>query len=539
MNAAAVQIYDPRMDEERRGVPVAAPRVMPKGYRENRQLMLADFMQKNAILGYVGEFAPHELFYQDYFHAFQFNQDEHLVVVKSNADKSKGEKGTMSYPSIRAMCEDVRNRTDSYVCPVSMFAPIAKKRFGSKIYAFVVDLDGVDASDLQLLIEKNFHDLKPTYIVNSGGGLHLVYVLAAPIRYFDYRKRALDKIYKCIRDAHIDTDMSYKVDKRCGLIHSFRIVGSLTKIGTIAAAFKVGDWWDIETLADEAGITIPDEPPKRERRTHEKKDVTPLPSAKSSGWYQSTYNYIIEHVKQGYRHSSMFALMIVAMKTRTRRDRLQKDLEVIRDHFNASARRDKIEEDYPAYLADYGKITIAQRVSKSTLEELLGMEHYLGHGYQPCKRNGRKQADHLATLAAKKSKKELVEAYLANHPAASIKEIMDATGASRMTVVKHRREIAVAQKTSQEAVQALSGDRREESIAQPTEASQERSQTQEKPRHASPVYRFTHEDLVHLQAQILSTPSPGWRDILLQRLPDEHQRTRIRQMWDNHPYSKT
>ena len=527
MNAVAItQINETRLDKERLGAPVCKPSVMPASYKANRQLMLADFAQKSMTLGYIGEFTPHEIFYQDYFRDFQFNGAEHIVVVKANADKRKGEKRTMSYPSIRAMCEDVRDRTDSYVCPVSMFAPVARKALGSKIYAFVVDLDGVTAADLQLLIEKDFHGLKPTYIVNSGGGLHLVYVLNEPVRYFNYRKRALDETYKRIRDAHIDHDMSYKVDKQCGLIHSFRIAGSLTKIGTIAAAFKTGERWDIESLATEAGIDIPDEPPKRQYKTYEKKGVTPLPT-KCSGWYNSTVRYIKEHVKQGYRHSSMFALMIIALKTRTRRDKLREDLITIRDHFNATGGRDKIEGDYPDYLMDYGKITIAQRVRRSTLEDLRGMEEYLGHGYLPCKRNGRKQADHLAMLATKKSKKGIVEAYLVQHPTASINEIANATGSDRKTVIKYRREIAASHEKLQEAVQVPLPTKHEESIAQPQEAPQkppQAAQTQEQSRSANLVNQFTHEELVHVQS--------------LRRPPDEKKKAGIRRMGDDFHHTR-
>ena len=552
MIALAKKIKKRNVIPERDGAPVACPRIMPKKYRENRELMLKDFKAKASILNRIGEYVPHDDFYASMFQGKTFKMtrvkdspdNEFLVVVKAGANKDEGEKHTNNYADTAAMTKDVAWRTDSYLFPMSFFAPLGRKKTVRDIYAYIVDLDEVHAGDLKKIIKKDVHGLRPTYGANSGGGVHLVYLLQRPTEYFKFRRIELDEIYKRLRDAQVDSNMHYKVDKACGLVHSFRVAGSLTKLGTIAAAYKVGELWTMDALADAVDVKIPDAPkqrPTKKEDTLEDGKVTSIPKFIPK-WYQATYDYIIKHVKTGHRHNSMFALAIIAMKCRVLRERLREDLEKICEHFNAVSKGDSIDKGYPEYLAKYVKVTIAQSVRKETLENYLGMEDYLGHGYQ--KRNHRSRAEHLKAVHEKRRNetKKRIEQYLEMVPTASIKEIAEALCLDRHTVAKHKKEIQGLEPNGIERTSAEPPTKKKRE-----EKSNQHKETVPKPRASTPPEqveqlslrcfqnggyqsKMSSAGIMRLEAQILSVSSSKRKDELISMLP-EGRRCACRQLW--------
>lgn len=131
------------------------------------------------------------------------------------------------------------------------------------IHAFVVDLDYVDVQQMKDL----FHQCTigylptPTYIVNSGTGLHLYYVLEQPLICWPNQQAA----YAALKHALIDLCWNMytsqgKQKQFSGLVQPYRIVGSRSKLDVDVTtqkvvgddypvmAWKYGDKWTVEKL---------------------------------------------------------------------------------------------------------------------------------------------------------------------------------------------------------------------------------------------------------------------------------------------------
>lgn len=85
------------------------------------------------------------------------------------------------------------NRTKVAVFPASYFHWPAQKNL-ENFYAIVIDLDGVSAADLYCLLKLEMKRLLPTYIVNSGGGVHLVYIFEEPIVAYKFRHQTIKQL---------------------------------------------------------------------------------------------------------------------------------------------------------------------------------------------------------------------------------------------------------------------------------------------------------------------------------------------------------
>ena len=61
-----------------------------------------------------------------------------------------------------------------------------------------IDLDHVAAKQLRRLCDADFFGHRPTYLVNSGNGVHLVYVLQEPVQTYDWARRLLKRIHRAL-----------------------------------------------------------------------------------------------------------------------------------------------------------------------------------------------------------------------------------------------------------------------------------------------------------------------------------------------------
>lgn len=159
-----------------------------------------------------------------------------------------------------------------------------------EVFAFIIDLDNVSSDGVKGVVERiETFELKPNYIVNSGNGIHLYYVLknsydikaATAIRLFaedgapkcegnHYRTHMITRDNRYI-DALKDNKTIYwnlsekfkgingaEIDSNIHLAQPFRLIESKSKIGTITEAFKVSDEkYDYDEIAESLGITIP------------------------------------------------------------------------------------------------------------------------------------------------------------------------------------------------------------------------------------------------------------------------------------------
>ena len=290
----------------------------------------------------------------------------------------------------------------------------------------------------------------PTYIVNSGTGLHLYFVLTEPIPNYKATTENLDKLYRAL--AIQQTTKRVYLHKQVQWFgQDFRMAGGLNKYEWKNTVFRVGQKWDIDELGKAVGLKDVHFVRYGEKRTKK-------PSAKKNrhtreGWrsnrafYDCALRNCRDKTKEGNRYTSMCALSVIAWKCSVPQEELEKDLlSLLPDYNKGATRQIKEKEIYSAMKMYNPKAMLTQRES---------LENWQGWEYKPIRRNGRKRADHIKYMnTMKRFKKELgepvnegrpnkehiVREYQALHPNATKSDCIADTGLAYNTVRKYWRK---------------------------------------------------------------------------------------------------
>jgi hypothetical protein len=395
--------------------------------------MRAEFIKKNNILSRKYSLVSPLDYYISVFGA---DIDEEHILLLIN-DKTKYHKSS----DIDDILMLSQQRSDAFIFPCAFFKGFVNKATLRKIYAITIDLDSVSPKDLSRLILSNYAGgLVPTYVVNSGQGVHIVYNLSVPIECYNSLKPQIHQITlalksrlgKRLQDGHADYNTS--------IMQSYRVVGSLTKLGQITTAYKVGKSWGVEELAQilriDWQVQKADLPsPQKTKLPKQKKKVGYLPNGMKYLW-----EYCLKRMKdvpEGNRYTALYALSIVAYKCRIPLEELKKSLESCMNYYNERdntiVRRSELNKAIKGYS------------QKHVLVSSQKLEEYFGWTFErKTKRNGRTRENHLiiahATSAAvrKVDKTAKIKAYLTENPDASVRQISKALHMSFSTVVKYR-----------------------------------------------------------------------------------------------------
>lgn len=408
------------------------------------------YHEKNQILEQFGEQVDKWTFYED---VFGDTGQTVPVIVSANEH--------MQAMSIDSAMDFSAPRDDVYISGCTYFHDWYSKKTAHDIYAFVIDLDSVWSGGLLNGLRCDWqlngvptHYAKPTYIVNSGTGLHLYFVLKEPIPCFGTQLQEIEKLYREIAIQQSSKAWIGQKPQIQWFGQSFRMVGSLTKDGFETTAFRYGEKWDIQELAEWYGID------KQFRRRGEHEDIKPIrkprPKRKKGEWKGFTtnrafYDYTLRNIRakthEGRRYTSMCALTVVAIKCKVPEWELEKDLESLLPDFNKGAVRTVKATEIKSAMKMYNDR--ARETPRERLEDWLGWE------YKPIRRNGRKRADHIKYMnTMKRFKKELgepvnegrpnkehiVREYQALHPNATKSDCIADTGLGKSTVYKYWRK---------------------------------------------------------------------------------------------------
>ena len=139
--------------------------------------------------------------------------------------------------------------------PLSYFG---RRRCGKNaryLYAMVFDLDGVGMPQLRDTLHQMNKDILPkaTFVVNSGTGLHLYYVLQEPIPMYPHNQKCLKELkYSLTRQIWNRYTSTIKEPQVQGILQGFRVVGSGSKLGREypVAAYRLGGRVTIEELLE-------------------------------------------------------------------------------------------------------------------------------------------------------------------------------------------------------------------------------------------------------------------------------------------------
>lgn len=341
-----------------------------------------------------------------------------------------------------------------------------------RLHALIFDLDGVGYDELQTLFLRmrlRYDELRsvpvPTFIVASGSGLHLYYVLNKPIDLYPNIKLQLKALkYDLIfRIWDYKGTSRYKDIQYQGIHQGFRMVGSINnKHGNVVRAFQVGKRVPIEYLnayaekSHRVDLRKPFQP--TQLTLEEAKEKYPdwyerkIIQGEAGHWHckKALYEWWKRQVKDitgGHRYFFLMCLAIYACKCDVSKKELEKDMHLLFGQLkNIQHRNVFTEADVLSALEAYDRAYYCFTIDD--IEKLSGLRIHRN------KRNGRKRNIHLMGARAiqeindkadgtnwrdgngRKPKNKLVYKYRIQHPKDSVTAVAKALGISRPTVYK-------------------------------------------------------------------------------------------------------
>lgn len=401
---------------------------------------------------------------------------------------------------------DSNRKNESVFCaPVSFFGKSRVAENARFLHAFAIDLDGVGVQELKNMLKqfRNGRDPKfaadkwvslpqPTFLVNSGTGFHLYYVLDQPIPLIPRIVPFVQEIKAMLTDYIWRDTVSMLEDvQHQGIYQPFRMPGTPTKLNGKAAGSKIKDKYEavafvhngddgkpwrcsLDYLLGYAGV----------RGGKDRAELielmrtagrTPIERAKKlwPEWYQARivegkapgrwtckrdlYDWWLGEVKtkatDHHRYWCLNVLAAYAKKCGIPYEELEADaLALVPTLEDLTEREDNhfTEEHALAAIEAYYD-PIIHKLTRDRIERRTAIE------LPKNKRNGRPQKQHVEVMNAVReidhpngswrnkdgapTKADLVREYAAAHPRASHSAIARELGISRTTVIKWLREM--------------------------------------------------------------------------------------------------
>lgn len=419
---------------------------------ESLEYIREQYEEKNMVLSEFGEEVSSYTLYEDIFG----DTTQTIPVVFIDDDKKH-----IVPMSIDEAMEQSEDRNDVLMGGCTYFNNWISKKSAKDIYTFIIDMDNVYSGTLLNALRNDWKSandeplVKPTYIVNSGTGLHLYFILTQKIPNYKATTENLDKLYRAL--AIQQTTKRVYLHKQVQWFgQDFRMAGGLNKYGWRNTIFKVGDKWDIDELAKGVGLQDVHFTRYGEKRT--KQPIAKKKRQNREGWrsnrafYDCALRNCRAKTKEGNRYTSMCALSVIAWKCNVPQEELERDLiSLLPDYNRGATRQIKEKEIYSAMKMYNPKAMLTQRES---------LENWQGWDYKPIKRNGRKRAEHIKLMnfvrdeingnkewrnkegrpKGSGTKEHIVREYLETHPNATKTEVVTNTGLTYNTVRKYWRE---------------------------------------------------------------------------------------------------
>ena len=343
----------------------------------------------------------------------------------------------------------------------------------SKMCAMVFDLDGVDEKRLNAFLSGAIRAQAypvPNYVILSGHGLHLYYVLEQPVSLYPNVKTQLKELKYALTDRMWNryTSNDERVQHQ-GINQGFRIVGGKTKDGDTVRAFRLSD---SPTWIDQLNEFVPEASRVDSSRLWRESKLT-LAKAKEKypEWYErrivgscdpgrwtvkrDLYDWWKRRIEGGevsfgHRYFCVMCLAIYGVKCGIDAEEVERDALALIPHMNEIEPNEPFtESDVRSALECFDERYV--RFPRNDISRLSGVPVPVN------KRNGQKQAFHLEEARAIRdirqrrkganwwdggnrggapTKEQLIKDYAAAHPDASHVQIAKALGVSRTTVVK-------------------------------------------------------------------------------------------------------
>ena len=377
--------------------------------------------------------------------------DGRIVITTSSTET---ERGSCRVLTRGEAVEFLSTRSNAYVYPATFFGNYPRKELLKDLLAFVVDLDDVEFAGLRNLLDEfdRTPAVQPSYVVKTGGGYHLWYLLTDPI---EYRKRWSDKleaINKALYDFWSRNAGGCVCDLACCSIpHGFRPPGSLNKIGGQTLCYQVNpiartnivelaDFFGVDLTSKDGGVIdfkpVSDSGASRKRASAKHRKAVAKQGSRSERLYEWTLGEIPHRTLRGNRYLSMFCLSGIAYDCGIPRERLRKDLERLVSENWASGihpvKKHEIDNAMRGYCPEYASL------KKSTRESMLGW-HFgpsQKRNYGSAHKSREEHIREVHKLRRVKSINQIVGA-ISENPSASKAEIARMSGLSYPTVLRY------------------------------------------------------------------------------------------------------
>lgn len=351
---------------------------------------------------------------------------------------------------------------------LSYFGRNNKQENASKMYALIIDLDGVTDKTLNNLLSGGFNaDVYPVpnYIALSGHGVHLYYIFENPISLYPNTKLQLKSLkYALIDKIWNEYTSTDKRKQYQGINQGFRPIGAKTKIlGVRVRAFRIhahpftlkqlGEYIPVEYRVDESKLykesryTL-DEAKKKFPEWYEKRVLQKQPKGT---WTckRDLYDWWLRQIKGGasfgHRYFCIMALSIYAVKSGIDYKELKRDAVKLIPFLNAiNPSQPFTRQDVMSALECYEERYCT--FPRDDIEKISNIK------IPPNKRNYRKQKLHLQLARATKAilkdagemkpegrpdKADIVREWQRSNPNGTKADCIRDTGLSKPTVLKY------------------------------------------------------------------------------------------------------
>ena len=344
------------------------------------------YSEKNGLLAGWGEQVSALSFYEDLFGDLSLLMP--VVVLDEDATKH------IVKMTIAEALDQAASRNDLLLGGSTFFKQYISKATTKDVHALIVDMDNVYSGTLLQIIQAGWGDVNgrswplPTYIVNSGTGLHLYFVFDQPLPHYKRFEQAIDTLYRTLA-AQQTQGWPYLVRQVQWYGQDFRLAGGCGKNGWENTVFRVGEKWNPNNLAHELGLNITFDLDARPVKCPQTRKF----ARKGQGWHshRGFYYHALAGVKnrtvEGNRYTSMCALAVIAWKCDISYEQLKDDLYALLPLFNERGNTEVKPREVVSALKMYN--------DKAMLTPRVRLEDWQGWKYEGQKRNYRKQDIHL------------------------------------------------------------------------------------------------------------------------------------------------
>ena len=350
-------------------------------------------------------------FYREIFPVGSFERKGHFEDEKGNGiavtvpPKAAGialeiqEEGKAKRYTITDELSELSEVYDTDFTIMSPLSYFGRRRCGKNaryLYALVFDLDGVGMPQLRDTLHQMNKDILPqaTFVVNSGTGLHLYYVLEEPIPMYPHNQKCLKELkYSLTRQIWNRYTSTIKEPQMQGILQGFRVVGSGSKLGLAEAKEKYPDWYERRIVKKE-----------RRGRWTVKRDL-----------YDWWLHRIGDEIRVGHRFYGIMTLAIYAKKCGIEEDELRRDAFSLLKPYDDMSVEDInrfTKDDVVCALEMFNEDYVT--FPRDDIAKLSGLTMPVN------KRNWRKQKEHIQVMNTMKAlKKQLGEAVNEGRPKGS------------------------------------------------------------------------------------------------------------------------